>query len=100
MCHVEKIYVTVWGYRWWLLPEMCWHSFNEDELIPFKIVGEFGVNWCCLTYEKEPYQSSKAERQTVTHARGLHVVALFKGAKGLLVLLVGFSTDLHSQGHP
>jgi uncharacterized membrane protein (DUF2068 family) len=36
-----------------------------------------------------------------THARGLHVVALFEGAKGLLVLLVGFEvlTLIHKDVH-
>lgn len=35
----------------------------------------------------------------VSHARGLHVVALFEGAKGLLVLLVGFEllTYIHKD---
>lgn len=34
-----------------------------------------------------------------SHARGLHVVALFEGAKGLLVLLVGFEllTYIHKD---
>ena len=34
-----------------------------------------------------------------SHARGLHVVALFEGAKGLLVLLVGFEllTYIHKN---
>lgn len=36
-----------------------------------------------------------------THARGLHIVALFEGAKGLLVLLVGFEllTFIHKDIH-
>ncbi len=36
-----------------------------------------------------------------THSRGLHVVALFEGAKGLLVLLVGFEllTFIHKDIH-
>jgi uncharacterized membrane protein (DUF2068 family) len=36
-----------------------------------------------------------------THARGMHVVALFEGAKGLLVLLVGFEllTFIHKDIH-
>jgi uncharacterized membrane protein (DUF2068 family) len=36
-----------------------------------------------------------------SHARGLHVVALFEGAKGLLVLLVGFEllTYIHKDIH-
>lgn len=35
------------------------------------------------------------------HARGLHIVALFEGAKGLLVLLVGFEllTFIHKDIH-
>jgi len=36
-----------------------------------------------------------------SHTRGLHVVALFEGAKGLLVLLVGFEllTYIHKDIH-
>jgi uncharacterized membrane protein (DUF2068 family) len=36
-----------------------------------------------------------------THSRGLHVVALFEGAKGLLVLLAGFGllTFIHKDVH-
>ena len=36
-----------------------------------------------------------------THARGLHIVALFEGAKGLLVLLVGFGllSFIHKDVH-
>jgi len=36
-----------------------------------------------------------------SHARGLHIVALFEGAKGLLVLFVGFEllTYLHKDIH-
>ena len=43
---------------------------------------------------KVPNQLSKQ-----SHARGLHVVALFEGAKGLLVLLVGFEllTYIHKD---
>ena len=35
------------------------------------------------------------------HARGLHIVALFEGAKGVLVLLVGFEllTFIHEDSH-
>ena len=35
------------------------------------------------------------------HSRGLHIVALFEGAKGLLVLLVGFEllTFIHNDVH-
>ncbi len=42
-------------------------------------------------------QTSKISKQS--HTRGLHVVALFEGAKGLLVLLVGFEllTYLHKD---
>ncbi len=45
----------------------------------------------------------KAHKQSYnkTHARGLHIVALFEGAKGLLVLLVGFEllTFIHKDIH-
>ena len=36
-----------------------------------------------------------------SHARGLHIVALFEGAKGVLVLLVGFEllTFIHKDVH-
>jgi uncharacterized membrane protein (DUF2068 family) len=36
-----------------------------------------------------------------SHSRGLHVVALFEGAKGLLILLVGFEllTYIHKDIH-
>src|SRR6266702_7894931 len=36
-----------------------------------------------------------------SHTRGLHIVALFEGAKGLLVLLVGFEllTYIHKDIH-
>jgi uncharacterized membrane protein (DUF2068 family) len=36
-----------------------------------------------------------------SHARGLHIVALFEGAKGLLVLIVGFGllTFIHRDIH-
>ena len=38
---------------------------------------------------------------STSHTRGLHVVALFEGAKGLLVLLVGFEllTFIHKDIH-
>lgn len=45
----------------------------------------------------------KAHKQTgnKSHLRGLHIVALFEGAKGLLVLLVGFEllTFIHKDIH-
>ncbi|MBT0663576.1 DUF2127 domain-containing protein [Geobacter pelophilus] len=46
------------------------------------------------SHSKVPKQLSKQ-----SHARGLHVVALFEGAKGLLVLLVGFEllTYIHKD---
>ncbi|BDV42628.1 membrane protein [Geotalea uraniireducens] len=44
---------------------------------------------------------TKVPKQQIkqSHARGLHVVALFEGAKGLLVLLVGFEllTYIHKD---
>jgi uncharacterized membrane protein (DUF2068 family) len=46
---------------------------------------------------------TRVRKQTVSkpHARGLHIVALFEGAKGLLVLLVGFEllTFIHKDVH-
>ena len=46
---------------------------------------------------------SRTRKHTGTrpHSRGLHVVALFEGAKGLLVLLVGFEllTFIHKDVH-
>jgi hypothetical protein len=44
------------------------------------------------------YQQSISVQKQLSkqsHARGLHVIALFEGAKGLLVLLVGF--ELHRE---
>jgi len=46
---------------------------------------------------------SKAKKITISkpHSKGLHVVALFEGAKGVLVLLVGFGllSFLHKDVH-
>jgi uncharacterized membrane protein (DUF2068 family) len=46
---------------------------------------------------------TKVNKQTsnMPHSRGLHIVALFEGAKGMLVLLVGFEllTFIHKDVH-
>lgn len=47
-------------------------------------------------------RSNTTEHSTIkTHSRGLHVVALFEGAKGLLVLVVGFGllSFIHKDIH-
>ena len=44
---------------------------------------------------------SQKHKRKLTHAGGLHVVALFEGAKGVLVLLVGFEllSFIHHDVH-
>lgn len=46
-------------------------------------------------------QTHKKRSSSNLHARGLHVIAFFEGAKGLLVLLVGFEllTFIHKDIH-
>lgn len=48
---------------------------------------------------KKSHTKVQKQLSTQSHARGLHVVALFEGAKGLLVLLVGFEllTYIHKD---
>ncbi len=48
---------------------------------------------------KKSHAKVQKQLSTQSHARGLHVVALFEGAKGLLVLLVGFEllTYIHKD---
>ena len=74
------------------------YSFNEDELIPCKIVGILGLIDAAIRMKKS---HTKVQKQTSkpSHARGLHIVALFEGAKGILVLLVGFGllTFIHQD---
>ena len=49
--------------------------------------------------KKSRTKAPKRRLSKQSHARGLHVVALFEGAKGLLVLLVGFEllTYIHKD---
>ena len=48
---------------------------------------------------KKPRTKVQKQLSKQSHARGLHVIALFEGAKGLLVLLVGFEllTYIHKD---